>query len=222
MARRTNTQERLVATAAALFLRQGYAGTGVNEIMQQAGTAAGSFYHFFPTKEDLLLAVVERAGGELAADWKAAATPDGDPIESLLAVLDAARARLGGEGVEAGSPLAILGAELSLSHPAVRARIAGSYEAWIARAAGLLVAAGGRLPAGLDRRALAHFILASIEGGALLARVEGDPSALDSVVAGLGRHLAVLADGGEEREPRPQPERPHPPPRPAAADWRAW
>jgi len=220
--RRTNTQERLVATAAALFLRQGYAGTGVNEIMQQAGTAAGSFYHFFPTKEDLLLAVVDRAGEELTRDFDAAAARGAEPIAQLLAVVAATRARLAGEGAEAGSPLAILGAELSVSHPAVRGRIEAFYEAWIGRAAGLLDAAGGQLPAGLDRRTLAHFILAAVEGGVLLARVGRDAAALDAVVAGLERHLAVLAGGGEGRAPRPQPERPPLPPRPRGADWRAW
>lgn len=222
MPRRTNTQERLVATAAALFLRQGYAGTGVNEIMQQAGTAAGSFYHFFQTKEDLLLAVVDRAGEELAADWEAAGARSGGQIESLLAVLAAVRARLAGKGAEPGSPLGVLAAELSASHPQVRERIQALFEGWVARAAALLEEAGDRLPPQLDLRALARFILAAVEGGLLLARVDRDPSALDAALAGLERHLDLLQASGEGGAPRLQPERPPLPPRPRAADWRAW
>ena len=57
--RKTTTRERLITTAAELFWRQGYSQTGVNEIIKQAGATSGSFYHFFPTKEDLLLAVVD-------------------------------------------------------------------------------------------------------------------------------------------------------------------
>ena len=57
--RKTTTRERLITTAAELFRRQGYAQTGVNQIIQEANATSGSFYHFFPAKEDLLMAVVD-------------------------------------------------------------------------------------------------------------------------------------------------------------------
>lgn len=224
MPRRTNTQERLVAAAAALFLRQGYAATGVNEIMQRAGVTAGSFYHFFATKEELLLAVVDRLGGELEAELEAAAAGGGEPLGQLLAAVAAARSRPAAEAP--GSPLGVLAAELSASHPQVRARIAAVYASWIERAAGLLAAGGLRLPAELDRRALARFILAAREGGLLLARVEAGAGAVDDVVAGIGRHLELLAAGEGRRRPPDQLPRAaaerRPGPAARSGDWRAW
>ena len=95
MARRTNTRERLLATAAELFRRQGYAQTGVNEIMQQAKTTSGSFYHFFPTKEDLVLAVVDHIGESL--DTEVFATdPEStaDPLDRVFTVLQSYREHL--------------------------------------------------------------------------------------------------------------------------------
>jgi AcrR family transcriptional regulator len=209
-----------VAAAAGLFLRQGYAATGVNEIMQRAGVTAGSFYHFFATKEELLLAVVDRLGGELEAELEAAAAGGGEPLGRLLAAVAAARSRRAAEAP--GSPLGVLAAELSVSHPEVRARIAAVYAAWIERASGLLAAGGAQLPAELDLRALARFILAALEGGLLLARLEAGAGAIDDVAAGIERHLELLAAGGGRRR-SPEPQRAAAERRPApTADWRAW
>ena len=60
MSAKQDTRDRLIETARQLFLKQGYTATGVAEILQNAELNAGSLYHFFPTKEDLLLAVLER------------------------------------------------------------------------------------------------------------------------------------------------------------------
>ena len=55
-----SSRERLVDAALYLFWLQGYAATGVAEILSQANVRSGSFYYFFKTKEDLLLAVLQR------------------------------------------------------------------------------------------------------------------------------------------------------------------
>lgn len=222
MPRRTNTRERLIETAAGLFWRQGYAQTGVNEIMQQAGTTSGSFYHFFPAKEDLLMAVVEHVGTWLEGDVFAAATAASeDPIERIFTVIDAFRRHLESNGFELGSPLGSLAAELSTSHPQVRERLAGLFDAWTERVAAMLEAAGGRLPRDLDRRALARFILDAVEGAILQARVRRSLGPFDDTVTALRRHLALLEPvaqrASEARSPQPRPT-----PQPRAADWRAW
>jgi len=53
------TRQRLLDAALYLFWLQGYAATGIAEILERAKANAGSFYHFFKTKEELLLAVLE-------------------------------------------------------------------------------------------------------------------------------------------------------------------
>ena len=79
MPRKTTTRERLIGTAAELFWKQGYAQTGVNEIIQQAQATSGSFYHFFPTKEDLWVAAVETA----LARFMERLLPDLEALEGL-------------------------------------------------------------------------------------------------------------------------------------------
>ena len=51
-----DTRERIIDAAMDLFVYQGYGPTGLSEIAKKAGAQAGSLYHFFPTKEDLVAA----------------------------------------------------------------------------------------------------------------------------------------------------------------------
>src|SRR3954451_20258903 len=55
-----STRETLLDAAARLFHEQGFAATGVATILRESGVNSGSLYHFFPTKESLLVGVLER------------------------------------------------------------------------------------------------------------------------------------------------------------------
>src|SRR6266436_292643 len=56
----SDTRERLLRAATELFLEKGYGATGMAEMLQRANANSGSFYYFFRSKEDLLLAVLDR------------------------------------------------------------------------------------------------------------------------------------------------------------------
>ena len=62
-----STRERMVRTAARLFLARSYQSVGVNEICAEAQVQKGSFYHFFPSKSDLVIAVIDH---HAAAMWE--------------------------------------------------------------------------------------------------------------------------------------------------------
>ena len=222
MARRTNTRERLLTTAAELFRRQGYAQTGVNEIMQQAKTTSGSFYHFFPTKEDLVLAVVDHIGESLDTEVFATDPETTDPLDRVFTVLESYRQHLVESDFALGSPLGTLAAELSQSHPQVRERLATLFAGWAQHMHEMLEDAGDRLPADLDRRTLAEFILGTVEGAVLQARVRHSLAPFDASIAALRSHLAMLAAGSRSAAPRASQPRPTPQPRTTTVDWRAW
>jgi AcrR family transcriptional regulator len=191
--------------------------------MQRAKTTSGSFYHFFPTKEDLVLAVADHIGESLdtevfGADLAAAT----DPVERVFAVIDSYRRHLVDNDFALGSPLGTLAAELSASHPQVRERLAGLFAGWTDRMQFLIEESGIRLPSDLDRRALSEFILSAVEGAALQARARRSLAPFDATVAELRRHLGQLAS---TRQPTAAPEarpRPAPAARRSTADWRAW
>lgn len=223
MARQTHTRDRLVQTAGELFWSRGYAQTGVSSIMKRARATSGSFYHFFPTKDDLLLAVVDHVADILETDvFGPSEERTTDPFERILAVMEASRRHLVEHDFSLGSPLGSLAAEISESHPAVRQRIAGLFEQWIDRIRGYFSEAGNRLPAGIDRDGLARFALSILEGAILQARVERNLAAFDASVAELRRHFQLLEQPGAFERRRETPTQPSAQPETTTADWRAW
>lgn len=53
-------RDRILRTAEALFTRQGYANTGINQILEESGAHKASLYRHFQTKEELALAYLQR------------------------------------------------------------------------------------------------------------------------------------------------------------------
>lgn len=87
------TRERLIGAALKLFGEKGYQSTSVADVQRESDCHSGSFYHFFPTKQDLLLAVLERYRTGIVPMLIEPAWADiSDPIERIFALL--ARYRL--------------------------------------------------------------------------------------------------------------------------------
>lgn len=80
---RSDIAERVVHAARARFLREGVDGASLRAIAHDAGTSVGMVYYYFPTKDDLFLAVVEEVYGALLDDLAALLTPPA-PLEQRL------------------------------------------------------------------------------------------------------------------------------------------
>lgn len=188
-----DTREKLIETARRLFHEQGYAATGVSTILREAGVHAGSLYHFFASKEDLLLAVLERYQALLApVVMEPAERAEPDPIERVFALLAWYRAGLEATEYRMGCPIGNLALEVADSYPAARPLIDANFRGWAARIEGWLREAGEALPAGCDRAALSRFVLTVMEGGVMQARARGSPAPFDESVDQLRRYFALL------------------------------
>ena len=60
MAKRGETREKIIDAATKVFFQNGFEKTSVKMILEEAGVVTGSFYHFFPSKEELFEAVIEK------------------------------------------------------------------------------------------------------------------------------------------------------------------
>ena len=60
MKRQSDTRERLITTGLALMHARGYNAVGVQDICTEAQVHKGSFYHYFPSKRDLAIAIIDR------------------------------------------------------------------------------------------------------------------------------------------------------------------
>src|SRR5712691_9270039 len=110
---KNDTRERLIEAARDLFLKQGYVSTGIAQILEAADAGSGSLYYFFPTKEDLLLAVLDwylDNLGSMVVDPVLARVSD--PIERIFGVLDGYRRQLLATGFAHGCPVGSLALEL--------------------------------------------------------------------------------------------------------------
>jgi TetR/AcrR family transcriptional regulator, transcriptional repressor for nem operon len=182
----TSTRDRLLDAATLLFAEQGYQATSISEIARRAEANPGSLYFFFPTKQELLVAVLERYRAGITAmllepAWRGV----DDPIERVFALLGHYRRLLLQSDCAYGCPIGSLALELHEPDPVVREQLAANFAAWTAAIEACLEAARHRLPAGVEPLVLARFVLTTMEGGVMLARTERRPDPFDAAVATL-------------------------------------
>lgn len=179
-----DTRTRILETASRLFHEQGYAATGVATILREAGVNSGSLYHFFPSKEALLIGVLAwyqtMLGPLIMEPVEAAET---DPVERIFVLLAVYRRGLAETDCRLGCPIGNLALEVSDTHPEVRPEIDVNFVRWAAWVERWLDEAGDRLPAATDRGALARFVLTVMEGGLMQARAADDLRPFDQAVA---------------------------------------
>lgn len=86
---RKTPRDRLLDAAVKLFCRNGINATGINAVLEEAGTAKLTLYNQFGSKDGLVIAVLEREGGKWR-EWfrDFLATQDGSPRDRLLSVFD--------------------------------------------------------------------------------------------------------------------------------------
>ena len=117
--RKDATHERIVETAARAIRRSGYSGTGVADIMKEAGLTHGGFYAHFASRDAMLAEAADRAGAEgvAAVARVAAAAP---PHQALQAMMQAYLSKTHVESVETGCGVAALCSETPRQAPQVR------------------------------------------------------------------------------------------------------
>ncbi len=198
-------RERLVEIAADLFLKQGYGATGIAQILDAAGVLRGSLYHYFPTKEDLLIATLEWRKTML---WPEVIQPVfdriDDPVERVFGILDGYRQLLLMFEFQLGCPIGNLALELGESHGRVRVLLAENFENWKRAVRGCLDEAAGRFPNDVDADDLAHFALTVMEGAVMLARTYRTIDCYDRAVTALRDYFERLRESATEWGARPK------------------
>ncbi|MBL9118654.1 MAG: TetR/AcrR family transcriptional regulator [Phycisphaerae bacterium] len=190
-----STRDKLIDAAMDLFAYQGYGPTGLSEIARKADVQQGSLYHFFPTKEELLSAVLERRKVLL---WPEVLQPIwdsvDDPIERIFKLLDQYRQMLQMTEFSHGCPIGNLAIELTESHPNSRRLIAENFTNWLKAIEQCFHEASRRLPESADAKRLAIFVLTTMEGAVMLARTYRDFRAYDAAVASLREYIDALIE----------------------------
>ena len=180
----TATRERILDTAERLMTDQGYNATPLDQVIAESSSSKGAFFHHFRSKADLAVRLVERyVDADLAhlhAGCDAIAGID-DPAARVVAFL-----RFYEDGAEelmseqSGCLYATVLAEREFIGHDINALVADAEIAWRTALVDLLrpAIAARRPDLDIDTGALADHLFTTFEGGFILCRTLGDPSAM--------------------------------------------
>jgi len=199
-----DTRDRLIAAGAQLFSRQGYAGTGVKQIVDAARAPFGSMYHFFPKgKEELGAETIRWSGAMFGQLIGLYYEPGADPVEATRRFFEGAADTVRNSGYADACPIATVALEVASSSESLRQATADVFEAWLASLAASFTDAG--LTRGQARN-LAVSLFSLLEGAFILARTTRDHThvrtagrtAAEAVRTALDKRAAQI----EARSPR--------------------
>ncbi|CAB96019.1 TetR family transcriptional regulator [Streptomyces sp. SID7813] len=182
-----NTSERLIESTRELLWERGYVGTSPKAILERADAGQGSMYHHFKGKPDLALAAIRRTAEEMRAAAGAVLAGPGTPYERIEAYLRRER------DVLRGCPVGRLTMDPDvIADDTLRAPVDETLD-WLREQIAQLVEEGreqGEFAPSLDGEEIAAAVVATVQGGYVLARASGSPAAFDAGVRGL---LSLLA-----------------------------
>lgn len=175
------TRERILFATAELFRRQGYAGTGLKQVVTEAEAPFGSLYHHFPGgKQQLADEVIHTGGAFFQALVTAVYDEQATPEASVQAVFAGAAETLAATDFQDACPIATIALEVASTNDALREATAAVFERWT-------VALTERL--GDRERALA--ILAALEGAFILCRARRSVEPMLAAGRMAAAHVAV-------------------------------
>lgn len=178
------THDRIVDAAARAIRRSGYNGTGVADIMKDAGLTHGGFYAHFDSREAMLAEAADRAGGESVAMMQqiAASLP---PQQALMAMMEAYLSKEHVDSIETGCATAALCSEMPRQAPEVRRAATRRIKEMIDLVARQSPDWG---QPGAHERALVT--IATMVGTLALARAVDDPRLSETLREATLKHLA--------------------------------
>jgi AcrR family transcriptional regulator len=186
----TDTRERILESSGELFRRQGYMGTGVKQIIDEAGAPFGSLYHFFPGgKSELGAETIRRSGFLYGLLFPEYAGPEVELAAGVRAFFAGAAETLVETDYADACPIATVSLEVSSVNDELRQACADVFNLWIDGGVHRFIEAG------IDperARALVIEMIAALEGAFVLSRALRSTEPLEA--AGEAVAAAIAAE----------------------------
>ena len=182
----STAREQILQTTTTLLEKQGYHGTGLNEIIKESGSPKGSLYYYFPEgKEQIAAEAVIQSGSETAERIRAGLAESTSISKTVYDLVMNIAEHVELSGFAAGSPLTAVAMETATQSERINLACREAYGMLKSAFNDKLLECGFTK---LKSDELATFIVASIEGGIILSRTShtADPLRL------VARQLKVL------------------------------
>jgi TetR/AcrR family transcriptional regulator, lmrAB and yxaGH operons repressor len=178
--RTTDAREKAIQTAERLFRTQGYAATGLTQIIEESGSPKGSFYFHFPGgKRELATEVIAAYRAKTTAGFRVLADrAAGDPNKFVRSLAKAIANEMSESGWASGCVAQTLAQELAPTDAEIADSLAALFDDWV----NVISFAIGKhnTPQLARQRAIA--LVASLEGARTLARAKRSATPFDAVV----------------------------------------
>jgi len=177
-----STRERILDAGLKVLFRQGYIGSGIRDVVAEAGIPLGSFTNYFRTKESFVAEVLDRYFANLKTlVSKALNDKSLTPRQRLKRYLEIISGRLQREKWNRGCLIGDLSLEASLQSKLLRKRLEEIFREWRTPFAQCIAEAQAarEIDSKFEPTDLAEFLLSSWEGAILRMKVEGGPAALE-------------------------------------------
>jgi TetR/AcrR family transcriptional repressor of nem operon len=191
-----DTRRDIIKAGMELIATQGYSATGIGAVLQVANVPKGSFYHYFPSKEEFGLAVIERFA-EGYERFLCGFLQDKNvmPLKRLRNYLDAVAEAVGREenGCVRGCLIGNLGQELAAQNETFRLRLEEIFSCWLQRLAIVLEQARaiGEIGDEIDAQSMAGVVLSGLQGALLRSKLQRSALPIRELTDTLFRRLLV-------------------------------
>ncbi len=198
------TRERVLAGATEIFHRQGFSGTSIHDLIRETGVKKGNLYHYFSSKEEMGLEVLTRARDDFFRFLDKSLQGDAPSIR-LANHFKAIVRYHEGRNLVGGCIFGNTALEMSDRSETYRGIIHSVFEEWRQRIREVLESAvrSGEVRKDLDPDAMARHIVATVEGGIMVARASRNPADLKECLAVLAGLLGIEVETVAPRKSDP-------------------
>jgi len=183
-------KQPIVSAAVRLFRQRGYAGTGLNDIVDSSGAPKGSLYHYFPAgKASIAIAAVDEAGRRVARTMDKLVVETCSTGELLRAHARLLSGWMRKSGFRDGCPITTVLLELAPNDRGVSEAGRRAYAARIRIIRDKLIADGFSTP---RAERLAVLCVSTLQGALIQSRVERNGAPIETAADELATMLEVL------------------------------
>jgi len=182
---KNETREKLIKAGARAMVAKSYHGVGIQEILAEVEVPKGSFYHYFSSKEDFAVAIIEYYGAYLANRIQQRLSSEQmSPRNRLKQYFLEIRDYYAKTGYGQGCLVAKLATEVADSSPRMRTALKGEFDNWTKLFAVCIKQAqqAGEITPEHDADALAELIYTSWEGALIRMQVNHDLSSIENFI----------------------------------------
>jgi len=182
------TRQRIIAAAAPIFNKQGYAGCALSDIMAATGLEKGGVYRHFESKEEIADEAFDYA-------WTISMALRRQGMEEIPNHVDRLKKHIAAfvsrSTIPGGCPLLNTGVDSDNGNPILRERVQKALRGWEKMLRTTLTEgiAAGTVREDVDADKVARLIISGLEGGMLVSRIEKNDQALRYAMEHLDSYL---------------------------------